>query len=512
MIFEHTENVYFSKKIEEEIKNNKMIEKLSQEANGLPRFGHLSADNMFGIGYEAVKPEDIPNFLDESGLLKKRKARMGKNNSVKKIDEEQILKRFEYTVQEYIRFYDFYKNQEVSEENTEAFYVMLQTKLMILRKYDYNREDVYLSNVFDAIDKMYPEVGENINILREKFEKLNNYYMEVILSDGTSLNLYKAIEDVLYGLYLHADPDKIERLLKTNKNVYLMAVSERWHVVYLVPAIIGFVMSLFALLFARETNAFLTKRIEYLKTPIEEREQRSKEGREQNAQGGILTAVKFAFRHRQLRFLIIACCCFYLASLGTATYSTVMAKSALMTEEEITLALFLYPVGNALFTLISGFVSDKFGRKVTIVAMSCSALTCYLLFIFSGMFKWTPYLTGFAIGGFMGSYWGAGDTIGGIMFSESTPTNLRSSVTVINTLLNGVMGGLATVITMILLPIIPERMFGYMYLGLTVPGLVGAIVIMWLFVGETRGLDLKTVTGTEWDKPKKVKEEQQDGE
>ena len=37
---------------------------------------------------------------------------MGKNNSVKKIDE-QILKRFEYTVQEYIRFYDFYKNQEV---------------------------------------------------------------------------------------------------------------------------------------------------------------------------------------------------------------------------------------------------------------------------------------------------------------------------------------------------------------------------------------------------------------
>ena len=340
--------------------------------------------------------------------------------------------------------------------------------------------------------------------------------------------LSKGVQDYFEKVYILECSDKKSRarnyaivkavailgtlLVPLLRATLMQNVSERWHVVYLVPAIIGFVMSLFALLFARETNAFLTKRIEYLKTPIEEREQRSKEGREQNAQGGILTAVKFAFRHRQLRFLIIACCCFYLASLGTATYSTVMAKSALMTEEEITLALFLYPVGNALFTLISGFVSDKFGRKVTIVAMSCSALTCYLLFIFSGMFKWTPYLTGFAIGGFMGSYWGAGDTIGGIMFSESTPTNLRSSVTVINTLLNGVMGGLATVITMILLPIIPERMFGYMYLGLTVPGLVGAIVIMWLFVGETRGLDLKTVTGTEWDKPKKVKEEQQDGE
>ena len=41
-----------------------------------------------------------------------------------------------------------------------------------------------------------------------------------------------------------------------------------------------------------------------------------------------------------------------------------MAKSALMTEEEITLALFLYPVGNALFTLISGFVSDNYSRNV----------------------------------------------------------------------------------------------------------------------------------------------------
>lgn len=283
-------------------------------------------------------------------------------------------------------------------------------------------------------------------------------------------------------------------------------VSERWHSVYLVPAIIGFVMSLLALLFAKETNAFLVKRIEYLKTPMEEREKRSKEEREQNAQGGIINAIKFAFKHRQLRFLIIACCFFYLASLATGTYSTVMSKSALMTEEQITLALFLYPVGNALFTLIAGLVSDRFGRKITIIAMSCSALLCYLLFIFSGMFSWTPYLTGFAIGGFMGSYWGAGDTIGGIMFSESSPTNLRSSVTVINTLLNGIMGGLATVITMILLPKIPERMFGYMYLGLTVPGLIGAIIIIWKFVGETRGLDLKKITGTEWDKPKKQKE------
>ncbi len=278
--------------------------------------------------------------------------------------------------------------------------------------------------------------------------------------------------------------------------------SERWHLVYLVPAVLGFVLSLVALLFARETDTFLVNRVRYLKTPMEDREKQSKEEKTGNAQGGIIHAVRFAFKHRQLRFLMLACCFYYSASLATATYNTVMKESALMTEEAITMALYLYPIGNALMTFTAGLVSDRFGRKTTIIAMSCSAVVYYSLFIAGAMFGWTPILTGFAIGGFMGSYWGAGDTIGGIMFSESAPTNLRSSVTVINTLLNGIIGGLATIVTIILLPLIPKETFGYMYLALTIPGLIGAILIIWKYVGETRGLDLKKVTGAEWDKGK----------
>lgn len=72
LIFEHTENVYFSKEIEEELKNNKMIEKISQEANGRPRLGLLNIYDMFEREYEPVKPEDIPNFLDESWAIKEK--------------------------------------------------------------------------------------------------------------------------------------------------------------------------------------------------------------------------------------------------------------------------------------------------------------------------------------------------------------------------------------------------------------------------------------------------------
>ena len=297
-------------------------------------------------------------------------------------------------------------------------------------------------------------------------------------------------------------------LIPLLRETLMQNVSEKWHLVYLVPAIIGFVLSFVALLCAKETHTFLTNRIKYLKTPIEERERKNKEEKLNNAQGGIINAVKFAFKHHQLRWLIIACVFFYFASLATSSYNTVMAESANMSEQDITYALYLYPVGNALATLITGLVSDKFGRKTTIIAMGTGSLVCYSLFIASSMLSWTPFLTGFLIGGFMGCYWGAGDTIGSIMFSESAPTNLRSSVTVINTLLNGIIGGVASIIMMVVVPLIPVETFGYFYLCLTVPGLIGAIIVMLKCVGETKGLDLTKVTGLEWDTKKEEKKDE----
>ena len=297
-------------------------------------------------------------------------------------------------------------------------------------------------------------------------------------------------------------------LIPLLRETLMQNVSEKWHLVYLVPAIIGFALSFVALLCAKETHTFLTNRIKYLKTPIEERERKNKEEKLNNAQGGIINAVKFAFKHHQLRWLIIACVFFYFASLATSSYNTVMAESANMSEQDITYALYLYPVGNALATFITGLVSDKFGRKTTIIAMGTGSLVCYSLFIASSMLSWTPFLTGFLIGGFMGCYWGAGDTIGSIMFSESAPTNLRSSVTVINTLLNGIIGGVASIIMMVVVPLIPVETFGYFYLCLTVPGLIGAIIVMLKFVGETKGLDLTKVTGLEWDIKKEEKKDE----
>ena len=64
LLFAHTENYFISKSVKQEIENNNSLQKLSQEANGLPTMGYLNSDNDFGVGYTPVNMDDIPNFLD----------------------------------------------------------------------------------------------------------------------------------------------------------------------------------------------------------------------------------------------------------------------------------------------------------------------------------------------------------------------------------------------------------------------------------------------------------------
>lgn len=69
LIFSYTENYFISKRIENEIKSNGNLQKLSLECNGIPNFGTLGVDNNFGLGYTPVSYDDIPNFLSSEWAL-----------------------------------------------------------------------------------------------------------------------------------------------------------------------------------------------------------------------------------------------------------------------------------------------------------------------------------------------------------------------------------------------------------------------------------------------------------
>ena len=287
------------------------------------------------------------------------------------------------------------------------------------------------------------------------------------------------------------------------RTIFMKNDSSKWHLVFLVPALFAFVIAFIALLCARETDAFLIKRIEMLEMSDEEKERIKKEDAAKAAQGGIITAFKFSFTHRQLRNLLITSFLFTIASIATSTYNTVLSESYGLSETQITTVLFFYPFGNAFFTLISGFFSDRLGRKQASVIMSVCAIASYILMLVGLICAFPNWLIGLFIGAFVGAYWSAGDTVGGIMHAESAPTNLRSSVTTVQFIISNIGGLLGQLAAMILQTFIATSAFGIMYTLIAVPSMALALIVLVKNVGETRGLDLKEVTGAEWDKPKK---------
>lgn len=76
---------------------------------------------------------------------------------------------------------------------------------MLIRKYETKTEPIYLRTVLEAAHHLYPEQATNISGLVLQIDEIENNPLELYLCDGTKRNLHEAIEDVMYGMYLHAD-------------------------------------------------------------------------------------------------------------------------------------------------------------------------------------------------------------------------------------------------------------------------------------------------------------------
>lgn len=65
LIFEYTENYFISPSIRDEIENNTNLSALSQENNGFPGMGFVSAFDLLNNSYQSIGEKEIPNFLTE---------------------------------------------------------------------------------------------------------------------------------------------------------------------------------------------------------------------------------------------------------------------------------------------------------------------------------------------------------------------------------------------------------------------------------------------------------------
>ena len=292
----------------------------------------------------------------------------------------------------------------------------------------------------------------------------------------------------------------------------LMENASQWRNVYFIPAVIGLATSFIALFFARETDAFIDTRIRRLKMSDEELAREKKMKSASNAQGGLLTALKFAMKHKQLRWLYIVAAFLNIGFIASVSYQVIMSYGyaesvyGAFTDDimdkvslgPVTTALILFPLGSALAQVIMGFISDGKGRKAAAITTAANCLVSFVAFWLGAKYNWNPYLVGFLCGAFVGSYYSVNDVII-IMVSESSPTNLRSSAMSAEFIVAAVGYGISYVANFIVGTFLGNSFIGTLAISLLVPGYIIGLFLLFTKTHETKGINMDTVTGTEWD-------------
>ena len=296
----------------------------------------------------------------------------------------------------------------------------------------------------------------------------------------------------------------------------MMETAAEWRNVFLVPAIVGLVASFIALVLARETDSFIDSRLRYLKMTDEEREQEKQKQTAQDAQGGLINALKFALKHKQLRWLYITTALMNIGFIATIDYQAIMtygyaqnfvagglfadlaAAVEAVSTNEITAALFLFPVGSAVAQVIMGFVSDIKGRKLAAIVTALNCLVSFTLFAVGAMLAWSPYFVGLMCGACIGSYYSTNDVLI-MMIRESSPTNLRSSTMSAQFIVTAVGVVVSYVVSLPLTAIFGNTIIGIVAICLLIPGFLAGFVTLVRKTHETKGINMDSVTGLEWD-------------
>ncbi len=297
----------------------------------------------------------------------------------------------------------------------------------------------------------------------------------------------------------------------------LMDNASEWRAVYFVPAVVGVISCFIALFTARETDSFIESRLRFLNMSDEERKYQKQQKNAENAQGGLIPALKFAMKHKQLRWLYITSALANIGFIGTINYQVILSygyaenyvdngKFAALGEDvmnavsvgPVTTALFMFPVGCAVAQVIMGFVSDLKGRRSAAIMTAVNCLIAFIGFSVGSRMALNPYLVGFLCGACVGSYYATNDVLI-MMIGESSPTNLRSSTMSAQFIVTALGVVVSYGVSLPLITVLGNSVTGVVCLCLLVPGFIAAFIALLKKTNETKGIDMDTVTGCEWD-------------
>lgn len=285
----------------------------------------------------------------------------------------------------------------------------------------------------------------------------------------------------------------------------------RWRIVYQVFGFAAVIVAVISAFFVQESDAFIDNRLRQLRMSEEERAALTAKKDGSASEGGLFAGLRFCLKNKQCRWVLFSggflmfgmLFSFYYESMMTRGYAApLMAGGMSFADAQaqvlptVTQALFFFPIGSAVAQLFPGLISDRIGRRKGAAIMCGISTAAYVLFFLGCNGCWPSWLVGLLSGAAIGSYWGAGDT-GGILVSESVPTNLRSSVLTIQPMVSGFIFSFAMMGCTVAVNILGDSYAGLISLAIAVPGMLLGIILMMLKVKETQGADLGAVTGNE---------------
>lgn len=277
------------------------------------------------------------------------------------------------------------------------------------------------------------------------------------------------------------------------RDVYMGNDPTKWRDIFFLPMLLGIILVIVSIVFARETPTFLEQRIKYLEIPYEERQAKKAEAKAakkvDSHKAGVFHALKYCFSSKQLRWLCIGIVIYYfVAPILSQYYESIMTTSG-MSVEAVTKALYVFPFVFAGVIFICGFLGDFLGRKITVVLMGSISIATFILFVISCSNGWSPYLIGLLYGLYLSCFYQGGDYLI-VIATESAPTEIRSSVLGALALPQLVSTFSGTVIGMVLMGIFS---ISTTCLVMAVPCITISTVIIITKVRETKGVDLNTI-------------------
>ena len=281
------------------------------------------------------------------------------------------------------------------------------------------------------------------------------------------------------------------------RDLFMGNDGSQWRKVFLIPAIVAVVVGLAALFLMDETPAFVARRVEFLGMSDEERTKAAADKKATEASnGGVGQALKFVFKHKQIRAVAL-CATVFMFSTGVTSYYESIMKTGGMTTAQVTQAMYYIPFVNALMTAAGGFITDALGRKKSAILLSALAFVGLTVFVLASNMGMAPAIVGISYGFFIGGLWSVSDMLCLIMAGESSPTHLRASVLGSMSLLVG-LGSMGSSIA-IMIGMIFVKSIGLLSLCICGPFMLLALILLITQVSETKDVDLNTVTGAEWD-------------